>query len=249
MTHYIVLDRNFRSNICKNIFKVGMNVYNGQFINQGSSMPGGFYVVTPDEVPRVAVGVDYIALCIIPHDAQTHQEPYKLKVSKVFITDIIPIGEWPLWQDEAFIQRGIKIRPDIISFVKNPSEELLITAVRASRHVLQYMKNTSDTIYLEAIKKDPWAIIYVPEERKTSEMVQLGRPARPTFHFASANPDLNPFPGALQPAGMHVGPNHPVFGGSGLGPRHDPIHPLGNGEPDFDELAPPRNGQVPDPRI
>jgi len=92
---------------------------------------------------------------------------------------------------------------------------------------------------------------------RISEPVHLGRRFPGAFHAGDFDGDIDSFPGRggmPQSGGMRIGPNHPIFGkpggrpfggGPGPGPRYDPIHPFGNGEPDFDELAPPKPGGGP----
>lgn len=110
-------------------------------------------------------------------------------------------------------------------------------------------------------ERDLWdKVLRVSEVREATEVKRVQAPSytrgdalRPNYAPRLGDVDRDPlaaspaapFGGPFQPPhlfpargdGMWMGPEHPIFGRPR--PHYDPITPLGAGEPDFDEFAPP----------
>ena len=57
----------------------------------------------------------------------------------------------------------------IIKYIKNPSEEIQIEAVRKNGYAIRFIKNPSEEIQIEAVKENGYAIEYI---KNPTEKVQ-----------------------------------------------------------------------------
>jgi len=57
-----------------------------------------------------------------------------------------------------------------MQYIKNPSEQLQLAAVKQNGYIIEYIKNPSEKVQLEAVKQNAYAIFYI---KNPSEKMQL----------------------------------------------------------------------------
>jgi hypothetical protein len=85
------------------------------------------------------------------------------------LEDIIRIRDmWP--ESERIAKKNILLKAENIIWIKNPSEALLLAAVKQDGQAIEYIKNPSETVINEAFKTYVGALKYM---KNPSEAVQL----------------------------------------------------------------------------
>ena len=60
--------------------------------------------------------------------------------------------------------------PEEIQYIKNPSEEVKMAAVKQDGWAIQYIKNPSEAMQMTAVQQNSWAIQYI---KNPSEEVKM----------------------------------------------------------------------------
>ena len=62
---------------------------------------------------------------------------------------------------EPFLIRGVRNKPEILQYIKNPSEEVVLTALYFSPDVIKFVENPSDNLKNLAVSREPETIKYI----------------------------------------------------------------------------------------
>lgn len=81
------------------------------------------------------------------------------------------------WDYKKHLLQIIKLNPNFIRTIENPSIEVQLSAVQADWNVIQYIENPSEEVQLAAIDENPEAIKYIkdPTEKVLKEAFILSQ--------------------------------------------------------------------------
>ena len=97
-----------------------------------------------------------------------------LEEYQFYISEFSPSPE----ELETYNIKMISGEPSTIKYIKNPSEQLQISAVRNNGHLIEFIKNPSEEVQLASVKNNGYSIEYI---ENPSEEVQLSAVLRSPY--------------------------------------------------------------------
>uniref|UniRef100_A0A6C0J5N3 Uncharacterized protein n=1 Tax=viral metagenome TaxID=1070528 RepID=A0A6C0J5N3_9ZZZZ len=112
--------------------KVGLNIDTIPFSKEGDCVEGEiYYCDAKDALQWINIG--YMNLCTveIPNDAQTVKFKDKYRSDKIIICDTpVFFDEHKMWNDTDICKQMVKNDGQVLSFIKNQTDEICKLAVR-----------------------------------------------------------------------------------------------------------------------
>jgi len=186
--YYVLVDKEFKTYWFRKLH-IGLNVFEN-FPSKKSWFIDNISYPTFVPIEKLKFKCDtykYIAVVTILNDAIIHTYNYKVQANKIFVERFIELENWDKWNDYEFCLKFVKRNPAAIQFIKEPSYELRMIAVKNGRNVLKYIdeqteelcriaiiksdgfsfkdvKDKTLALCLLAVKKDPWNIQFVENQ-------------------------------------------------------------------------------------
>ena len=96
-------------------------------------------------------------------EIEADEEVMEAGDTKMVCSKIRPVREIlpEEWQTEENLLKILKISGLAIQYIKSPTIEMQLEAVKQNEWVIQYIKNSTVEVQLEAVKQNGWAIQYI----------------------------------------------------------------------------------------
>jgi hypothetical protein len=142
-------------------YKEGMNVDTKPFDNNFNSSFGyGLYFTTNKLIYDYLSYGPLIADVTVPLDANVVQFADKFRADRIYISNI------RRWDRELDLEKALNNNGSAIKHIQNPSDELLLMAIRRNARNIQYIKNPTDEMKLAAIKQNTTTIQYIKDSTR-----------------------------------------------------------------------------------
>jgi len=188
-TYYKVLKKDLQH--YNHLYKLGYNEDKHRFNPNGDCTSGGLYFCNFDDIVTWLTLYDdneYIAEVKLLEDSKVVEQVTKFKTNKFFLQNVVLISEF--LEKNNLQEKAVSISGHSIKYIKNPSQELSLAAIRRNVYSIQFIENPLPEVAHEAVMSIPFILQYIKNQTPELCLTAIRRNPASIFHVKELNLEI-----------------------------------------------------------